>query len=548
MKIGSLLLLLISLLVIIIILVKNINKNKTKKNNIQLINNYGKHYESSENELEESKLNYLILKYGTSINNQTIKDLNIMDVFNEINHTYSALGEEYLYYILNNPLNSVKELDERENIMQEIIKDKNLREQLIILFAHIGKSNIISIYEYIDYIVKFDYDKFKFNFLAITTLILSGVIAMIIPKIGIFLLLANMCINIIAYFRNKNFLSVATESINMVEEIINVGVNLSKLDISKVTKNNNVFEVSNVIKKYLRGTSFLISSKTMFRGDIDVFFDYIRMITHLDYVKLYRILKKIFSFRSNIVIISETIGKLEALLAITSYRESVPFYSTPIFNDKALLNPSIIVKNLYHPLIVGGVENSIGIYNSILLTGSNASGKSTFLKAIGVNCLLAQTINTTLSLEYKSSFFKVMTSMTIEDHIKQKESYYVSEIKTIKNIIDSNQKIPILCILDEVLKGTNTKERIVAATVILKYLQKLNTLCLVATHDIELTQTLKDNFTFYYFSENIENSQIKFDYKIKKGVTSSRNAIKLLELYGFDKGIVDEANTILKSL
>jgi len=116
------------------------------------------------------------------------------------------------------------------------------------------------------------------------------------------------------------------------------------------------------------------------------------------------------------------------------------------------------------------------------------------------------------------------------------------EIKSLKRILDRvNEEIPVLCFIDEVLRGTNTLERIAASSRILSYLAKKNTQVFAATHDIELTHILDKNYSNYHFQERIEDNQILFDYALYQGKAVSKNAIKLLDMLKFPKEITTAA-------
>jgi DNA mismatch repair ATPase MutS len=136
----------------------------------------------------------------------------------------------------------------------------------------------------------------------------------------------------------------------------------------------------------------------------------------------------------------------------------------------------------------------------------------------------------------------VFSSMALKDSIQNNESYYIAEIKSLKRILDSlNSETPCLCVIDEVLRGTNTIERISASSQVLKFLSDNNCISVTATHDIELTHILEDYYENYHFQEKISDSEVVFDYKIYEGRSTSRNAIKLLKLLGYSNLIVDQA-------
>jgi DNA mismatch repair ATPase MutS len=132
--------------------------------------------------------------------------------------------------------------------------------------------------------------------------------------------------------------------------------------------------------------------------------------------------------------------------------------------------------------------------------------------------------------------------MALRDSLRNGESYFIAEIKSIKRILDYlNEKVPCLCLIDEVLRGTNTVERIAASSQVLLHLAKHKCMCMAATHDVELTHILEKYFQNVHFQERIADNSIVFDYKLYEGRASSRNAIKLLRLMGYDDAIVTEA-------
>lgn len=198
----------------------------------------------------------------------------------------------------------------------------------------------------------------------------------------------------------------------------------------------------------------------------------------------------------------------------------------------------------YHPLLKAPVKNGITAGRGVLLTGSNASGKSTFLKTVAINAILAQTVHTCAADVYRAPFFHVYSSMALKDDITSGESYYIVEIKALKRILDAaaQKSTMILCFVDEVLRGTNTVERIAASTQILKSLGHSGILCFAATHDIELTELLQGDFDNYHFEEDVRDGDIFFNYRLKSGKATTRNAIKLLELMGYDRAVIEKAS------
>ena len=133
--------------------------------------------------------------------------------------------------------------------------------------------------------------------------------------------------------------------------------------------------------------------------------------------------------------------------------------------------------------------------------------------------------------------------MALRDDLAGGDSYYIVEIKSLKRILNrlEEEGNPVLCFVDEVLRGTNTVERIAASTQILKSLSKASVLCFAATHDIELTHLLKKYYNNYHFEEEIVDNDVVFHYQLMRGRAVTRNAIKLLGVMGYDEEIIKEA-------
>jgi DNA mismatch repair ATPase MutS len=268
--------------------------------------------------------------------------------------------------------------------------------------------------------------------------------------------------------------------------------------------------------------------------------DYLRMLFHIDLIKYNSLLSFFKANRKILNRIYMNIGFLDSMIAASSFRNMLDYYSEPELMKSS--RPNLTVMDLYHPLLDNPVPNSISEERSVLITGSNASGKSTFVKTLAINAVLSETIFKSLSKSYKASYFMIYSSMALRDNIFSNESYYIVEIKSLKRIIDSlNEDIPALCFIDEVLRGTNTLERIAASSHILSSLAKSNTLVFAATHDIELTHILDKYYSNYHFQERISENEILFDYKLYEGRAVSKNAIKLLGMLGYSKDIIQNA-------
>ena len=164
-----------------------------------------------------------------------------------------------------------------------------------------------------------------------------------------------------------------------------------------------------------------------------------------------------------------------------------------------------------------------------------------------MNALLAQTVHTCAAASYEAPFYRIYSSMSLRDDLAGGDSYYMVEIKSIKRIMDQarqERERPVLCFVDEVLRGTNTVERIAASTQIMRKLAAGHALCFAATHDVELTKLLAQEYDNYHFEERIEENDISFPYKLMRGPASTRNAIALLRMLKYDEDVTSEAEAM----
>ena len=276
--------------------------------------------------------------------------------------------------------------------------------------------------------------------------------------------------------------------------------------------------------------------------------DYVRILTHIDLIKFNRMIKLIGDKKEQVNSLMEDLGILDSAIAVASFREYLEYWCRPELTESENGKYFLKAEDIYHPLVENPVSNSIDADSCILLTGSNASGKSTFLKTVAINAILSQTIFTSTSVSYKASYFRIYSSMALKDDISRQESYYMAEIKALKRIMDAvaneNSKVPVLCFIDEVLRGTNTIERIAASSQVLFEIASANMMCFAATHDIELTEILENVYANYHFQEEVLENDISFNYRLYSGRATSRNAIKLLSIMGYADSIIENADSM----
>lgn len=480
---------------------------------------------------------------GESIDELTWNDLDMDTVFKRINYTKTSLGEAYLYYKLREISYNEDEWTSLEKLINLFTINEDLRNKVSLLLMKVGKLNDLNLTNFI-YNPKFSKipSYYKYPLLSLG-FIFSIFLSFIYTKVGLILSFIFLCINILSYQSEKIFLEDRFKVMIYLLNNINLCISLSKIkdkdfeffknEVSSALHN---FKALNMVKIY--GNSF--QKKENAFTDIDIIFDYIKMFFMVDIIAYQNSVKILEKNKENLYKIYDIVAKLDFALSLAYYRKSLSEYTIPEFIE----SDDISLENLYHPLIDNPVKNSILIKNNILFTGSNASGKSTFIKAVALNCILAQSLNTALCSKYRCKFSRVVTSMAIKDNILAGDSYFIAEIKSLKRLLDSlNGEIRVLAFVDEILKGTNTIERISASASILKYAESTNGILLVATHDMELTQIL-ETYENFHFSETVTEDGVTFDYKLKKGPSNTKNALKLLKAMDFNNEVVSLSNQV----
>lgn len=470
----------------------------------------------------------------------TWNDLDMDRIFMLMNQTVSSAGEDYLYAMLHRPEFSEERLKERERLFCFFEKEEKTRIRCQQILTTLHKPRGLSLYQSIHVEKDCQVGSPIREILSCVLFFASLVAFMVVPAYGVFAFLAVSGINIITYLKGKEEINRYLGGFRSVMQLIGCADTLEKAGISELSEyTKRLKDCKKALGSFRKGSFLVVNHDGMETGPEAVMLDYIRMMTHIDLIKFNSMMKAMREHQKEIEEMIEIFGLLDACISIASFRELLPYYCSPKFDSdkkRAVLD----VENLYHPLILEPVANSIKTTKAVLVTGSNASGKSTFLKMVAINAILAQTIHTCMATECKMSYFRVMTSMALRDDLESKESYYIVEIKSLKRILDSaKEETPLLCIVDEVLRGTNTIERIAASSEILASLCLPHVLSFAATHDIELTYMLEEYYTNYHFEEEVKEDDVKFNYLLKKGRVTTRNAIRLLKMTGYDDSIVE---------
>ncbi|MCM1145779.1 MAG: hypothetical protein NC407_13855 [Lachnoclostridium sp.] len=488
------------------------------------------------------------------IDDITWNDLNLDEIYRQMNYSHSAAGDEYLYYRLHTPMQDEEEFAKFEKYVRYFMEHDKERVDLQVQFARLGRMGKYSLYEYLDYLDTLGERNNLKYYLAIGGVALSIGIMFVSVSFGLCALLVILCLNMMNYYKEQKEIDPYITSFRYIFRLMDAAGRIGKSTVEEIAPERKRLLSCCKATEGFRRNSFIILSG-MGNNPLEIILDYLRMVLYLDLIKFNQMLRTIRKHITEIDEMVTILGMLETVIVVGEYRAALKGgYCVPDFLEDGVpkeYNNSCYLKieEMYHPLLKEPVKNTIEVKRGVLLTGSNASGKSTFLRAVALNAVLAQTIHTCMADSYRGNRFRIYSSMSLQDDIGSGDSYYMVEVKSIRRILESVREAEkdrkhVLCFVDEVLRGTNTVERIAASTQILKALAQPGILCFTATHDLELTNLLGNLYDNYHFEEEIVQDDIFFPYRLLKGPAVSRNAIALLKVLGYDKGLVKDAERL----
>lgn len=538
-------LLIITAVIIIAITGVIISRNAKKKMYYKLLASFGQLPKNDYSYEEYESISHFFkntLKDGEDyIDDITWNDLDMDKIFMMIDNTHSSVGRDVLYKLLRKPVTDKAELEKREQLIEYFDTHEKERTRIMMYFAEMGFVRKISISDYMKNLFELKAGSNVFHYMMWVCIIIAVLYTFFVePITGVMLIIAACGMSIITYYKLKSRIDSYFECVRQIVTMVDAAKKIKALNIDELSVYNDFFDETIHRFAGIMHGSFIVTSAKQNNGSIgDVIMEYVKMFTHIDLIKFNSILKNFNRNYEHVTKMMDTLGYIEAMISVASFRHLLPYMCTPEFTDGGRMK----IKDVYHLALNSPVANSLDESKPVLITGSNASGKSTFLKSVAINALLAQTVNTCPAEEYSAPFYRMYSSMALADNIEAGESYYIVEIKSLKRIVDAAGKpgAKILCFIDEVLRGTNTVERIAASSEILKNLASNGVMCFAATHDIELTHILEDYYSNYHFTEEVEDDNVVFSYVLQNGRATSRNAIKLLKIIGYDNAIIDNS-------
>ncbi|WP_130734661.1 DNA mismatch repair protein MutS [Flavobacterium sp. J27] len=479
------------------------------------------------------------------LSDKTCNDLDFDELFMLLDRTNSKVGQQYLYNHLRTIQLDEEQTKQNEALLTEFSENEAFR---ISIQKKIEKLKNKDSY-YISTLFQEAHIRPPKWFFMVKLLSFTSILSLLLCffNTAFFLLLLGVfCVNIVIHYWNKNNLVAYVSSIPQLLKMNAVASHLFVYPLLK--KINPDLPQSMKVINEVKNRMFFFQLEAKLQGEFETiawfFFEIFKTLFLLEPLLLFGVLKRLDTKREAIENVFRFVGHIDMLVSIASLRKGLDTYCLPnISNDN-----TIVANEIRHPLLFDCIPNDITITDkSILLTGSNMSGKTTFIRTVGLNIITGLTINTCFAKSMRFPLLKLFSAIRISDDLMNDKSYYFQEVLTIKQMLDESVNgTKNLFLLDELFKGTNTVERIAAGKSVLSALAKNNNTILVSTHDIELTDLLVNEYELYHFSETVEDKTVGFDYKLKEGKLKNRNAIKILEINEYPKEVVHEAIQISK--
>ena len=458
----------------------------------------------------------------------TCNDLAVNEIYQELNNNQTTYGEE----LFEHWLKSIKGHDELIRVQKDtkIMLHSDKRLNIYNRLKKIGKQHRGHIIT--DLWNGFEIDSFLIrNLFKLILINLSFMICMFIifPKFLILWISIFLITNLTIYINTNPVISQFSGSINYI---------LAGVSFLNKVKKENLDILSIDIPDYekfkdLSWCTFLVRdgiASANSETPVSILLDYMRIFFNFEALSFRITHNIILNNIQDVRKIIYCIGYYDCILNNTKIVESNETTFTNFIDDKVL-----DFKEIYHPLLKEPVKQSTKINSGLIITGLNMAGKSTFMKTVAINQLLSTSLGISFAKEMSTNIFKIITSFRINDALLENKSRYFAEAERIAKIIKNVTNGKCLCFIDEILSGTNSKDRIYGSVEILKQLANTDgSLVLSATHDLEIANNLEGIYDLGYFDGRIEDDNIIFDYTLKPGVVSDRNGLLILEVLGIN--------------
>lgn len=476
---------------------------------------------------------------GDAIDDRTWRDLDLDEVFRQVDRTASLPGSQYLYHLLRTPHVTGEPLDRLERVVQGL-GDAGASATVRAALARLDDPRAGQlVYLLLDELPPRPRFWWLFPILTASAVASLALVA-VWPRALLALLvvaLANIGVQLAYKPRVRRFVPALHE----LPTFLSVARVLGGLPIADARREIDCLERGARRCGLLRRATVWLRFEPGQANDmVASLYEYVNLLLLLDVNAFVFALQSLRDSRDSLRAMFAAIGYLDAAQAIAAWRAQLPRWTVPSFTDPV---KGLKVTGLVHPLLREAVPNDLCLEGaSVLITGSNMAGKTTFLRAMGVNAVLAQSLHTVCAGEWRAPLLRVRTSIGRTDSILDGRSYYLAEVESVRSLMRAKASgAQHLFLLDEIFRGTNTTERVAAAAAVLAYLDRGGDLVFVATHDIEVIDLLGGRYAPYHFREQVDEGALRFDFRLHPGASSTHNAISLLRMMDYPEEVVRDA-------
>lgn len=473
----------------------------------------------------------------SQVDDQTWYDLALHKVFDQLNYTQSSIGAEALYQKMRlltfQPDDSLRELEE----FFERQPDLRLRVQVIM--NQLGKKNHNMARSIVANPGNQDSRIYLSLYIFLACLPVLSLFFLPFFKIqALSVLIASVTFNII-------FSSIRNWSnkmrLDQVSYLVRIFASAEKLSRLALPKQEALKQAVQPFKK-TKVISSILQSPTG-SSEMEIILIYLNFLFLIPQIAQIYIYQQVRAHQKEAQETINLLGELEVAISLLRHKRDGKLVCHPCFKQDG----GIKGKGIYHPLLADPVANDVSFEKNMVISGDNASGKSTYLKMVAINCILAQGLGFAYGESFELPYGHVMTSMDVSDDIEVGDSYFITESKTILRMIENLKKPGFhYFFIDELFKGTNTIERIGAGLGIVRWLSGRNCLYMISSHDIELvvaSGAVNDN---YHFDSRYVDGKIVFDYHIKQGSAVTKNAVNTLKSLHFPSEITLTAQELIE--
>ena len=485
------------------------------------------------------------------LDDATWDDLDLDAVFAAVDRTRTSPGERVLATLLRRPLADVGRVEDRIAAVAAVDAEARGRTEVEIELRLLGRSRTGATVSLLwEPLPARPADVSVYTVLGFLPIALA--LGMRLVPVLALVLIANIALNMYLHYGLFGRIGPDGAGIPYLLSMVRAGTRLGKLR----ARAGSAFDaaladcarLARELRPLLRHGRMIAFGYTAAAGDlIEQVSEYLRILFLSDVRGYFGVLHDLERLAPSARELYLVVGQLDATLSISSWRRSLSTWCTPALRAGPA---GIELEDGVHPLLSDPVPNSIVLRDrNALVTGSNMAGKSTFLRMVGLSALLGQSLATCPARRYAAVPLRVVSSIRHRDELADGRSFYLAEAERLFEVVRlADRPEPLLVLLDEPLRGTNSVERIAACHEILRHLEVRHVLVIVATHEIRLAELLADTWRPLHFTDYVTAEGLRFPYEIREGIARTRNAIRLLADVGYPPALVEAADRLAETL